>query len=469
MKRSILFFVLLSFSFMMNAQDIEGAWNGVLEVQDIKLRLVLHITAADGGYTGSLDSPDQGATGIPVDEVAFSGDTLTVKAAKLGLQYVAVFDEEKQRLEGTFEQGGMQIPLRMAREAVEVKKEPRPQDPKDFPYLAEEVSFSNESDGVTLAGTLTLPEDKKVQAVVVLISGSGPQDRNEEVGPFNHRPFLVLSDYLTRQGIGVLRYDDRGVGGSSGDRSVSTTYDYAEDAAAAVAFLRGRPDLKGAKVGLVGHSEGGMIAPIVATELAEVDFLVLLAGPGMPIDELLLLQSALISRAQGVPEDIHQANEKVLKEAYSYLKENTGLSADALQAGLESIFVNGLQHFPEETQKEIGDPQAFAREEATSMMSPWFLYFIRFDPAVYLSRVKAPVLALNGTLDLQVPAEENLAGIKKALGKAGNNQFEAIALEGLNHLFQQATTGSIEEYREIEETFNEGAMQTIVDWIRRLD
>ena len=433
------------------------------------MRLVLHIVKAGGGYIGSLDSPDQGAIGIPVDEVLFFENILTVKAPKLGLQYIAVYDEGKQSLEGTFEQGGLKIPLNMNREAVEMEREPRPQDPKDFPYLAEEVAFANEKDSATLAGTLTLPEDKNVKSVVVLISGSGPQDRNEEVSAFNHRPFLVLSDYLTRQGIGVLRYDDRGVGESAGDRTMATTYDYAKDAAAAVAYLRGRPDLKGVKVGLIGHSEGGMIAPIVATELAKVDFQVLLAAPGIPIDELMLLQSDLISRSEDVPGDIRQANQKVLAEAYTFLKTETELSPEALKEGLEQIFVEGLESFPEATQKEIGDPQAFARKEAAGLLKPWFLYFIRFDPAEFLSRVKMPVLALNGTLDLQVPAKEDLAGIEKALQKAGNNQSEIMALEGLNHLFQKATTGSVREYKEIEEPFNEAAMQIIADWIKRLD
>jgi alpha/beta superfamily hydrolase len=380
------------------------------------------------------------------------------------MTYEGTFNQEENTLEGTFAQGPGKFPLTFTREAVE--KPTRPQDPTDFPYHQEDVTFENTSDQVTLAGTLTLPKDQEVKQVVVLVSGSGPQDRNEEVGVFNHRPFLVLSDYLTRNGIGVLRYDDRGVAASTGDFGKATSEDFSKDAEAAVEYLKSRKDLAKAKVGIAGHSEGGMIAPMVASRNKAVDFIVLLAGPGIPIDELMLLQAKLISDSQGVPTEVSDVNQKALGKAYQYLRENPDKENAELKEGLVSIFKDAVKDFPPMVQAGIGDVDKFANDEAEGLLDTWFLYFIRFNPSDYLTKTNCPVYALNGTLDLQVPSKENLEGIEKSLAEAKNKAVKIEALEGFNHMFQKATTGAVSEYSQIEETFNESVMQKIATWIQ---
>lgn len=450
----------------LQAQDITGSWNGLLDIQGTQLRLVMHISETNGTYHTTLDSPDQGATDIPTDKTTFVDGQLQVEALALAMVFTGQLQEDGS-IEGTFAQGGFELPLVLGREEIEKPlAEVRPQDPTDFPYQQETVSFENiKVEAVTLAGTLTLPEGELPKAIVVLVSGSGPQDRNEEIGPFNHRPFLVLSDYLTRQGIGVLRYDDRGVAESTGDHGSATTADFASDASAAIDYLAGREDLAGVQLGIAGHSEGGMIAPMVARENEEVDFIALLAGPGTPIDELMLEQSRLISEASGVPEEVARLNRQFLGEAYAYLKAEKEQPTEEVRNGVIRILRDGIEEFPEDMKADLGDLDEFASSEAEGLLTPWFRYFITFQPATVLKEVQCPVLAINGSLDLQVPAKANLEAIENALQAGGNTNFEIFEMPGLNHLFQQATTGAVAEYGEIEETFNLAAMERIATWI----
>lgn len=267
--------------------QIVGDWNGVLKVEHTQMSIIFHIIENDGVYTATLDSPDQGAKGIPADETSFENNELkiTVNAA---ITYVGKYDASSNTIKGNFEQGGMSIPLNLSKEEVKKEINARKQEPKDYPYVQEEVEVKNEVADVVLAGTLTMPKDKKMKQVVILISGSGAQDRNADLGILNHRPFLVWSDYLTRNGIAVLRYDDRGIAKSTGDFSKATSADFANDAEAIVTYLQSREDMKDVKIGLMGHSEGGMVAPMVAARNKAVDFVVLLAGPGIATSELLL-------------------------------------------------------------------------------------------------------------------------------------------------------------------------------------
>ncbi len=452
-----------------SGQEITGTWNGALDIQGTKLRIVFHIEQSENGLQSKMDSPDQGAKGIATDKTTFENGKLIIESNTIGFKYEGELKAEENEISGNFYQSGMTLPLVLSRKAVEIKVEKRPQDPVDYPYLREEVTFENKEDGVSLAGTLSLPEGKAPKAIVILVSGSGPQNRDEEIAAFNHRPFLVLSDYLTRNGIGVLRYDDRGVGESSGTQQGATSFDFAEDAAAAVKFLRTKQAFKKTKVGMIGHSEGGMIAPIVETELADLDFIISLAGPGTTIDELLLAQSRLVSKQENVPQEMVEANHKILKPAYQYLIEHEAQSEEELKEGLRKIFEAGITYFPEETQTEIrAKEEAFLTQEVDGLVNPWFLYFIRYNPMDYWSKVDCPVLALNGKLDVQVPCDENLEGIKKGLEKGGNKNYTIQAFENLNHLFQTAETGAVSEYKEIEETFNEKPMQLMVEWINKL-
>ncbi len=471
MKKLIIFIIsLIVLAFQGHANDIIGEWSGTLEVQGTPLTIIFHIAEEDGIYKTTMDSPDQGAKGLPTDETTFENQKLSISSEKMYMLYEAELNKEGNELTGTFNQGPMELPLNLTKAEGEGRSNLRPQDPVDFPYIQEEVTFKNKTGGNhQLAGTLTMPENNKFEKVVILVSGSGPQNRDEEVAQFNHRPFLVLSDHLTRNGIAVLRYDDRGVNESEGDYRTATSKDFASDVDAAVSYLCNRKDMKNKQIGIAGHSEGGMIAPIVASENKAVDFIVLLAGPGTAIPELLMAQSEKIGKAEGAPPAVLEANAKILGPAYDYIKSNPTHDKDQLSKSLFQIIDDNFDFFPEETKKEIGaDRKSFIESQVNTLTSDWFLYFLRFEPAQYLSKVKCPVLAINGSLDLQVPAKENLAAIKAALKKAKNKQVTIKEFENQNHLFQEAKTGAPSEYKTIEETFNEGTMEYISNWINKI-
>ncbi|KAA3636762.1 MAG: alpha/beta hydrolase [Bacteroidetes bacterium] len=448
------------------AEKVLGDWNGVLEIPGMPLLIVFHILDVDGNLQSTMDSPDQGANGIPMNETTYEDEQLKIVATSLGAEYTAELNEAGDSLVGVFKQNGMTWDLIMTREEVEREEVVRPQEPKDFPYIQEEVKFKNPKGGHRLAGTLTMPNDGKFEKVVVLISGSGPQDRNEEV--LTHKPFLVLSDHLTRKGIAVLRYDDRGVAESEGEFSGATSKDFADDAAAAVAYLKGRNDMKGKAIGLVGHSEGGMIAPIVASENKDVDFIVLLAGPGIEIPELLLLQQDKIGEAEGMPEASRKTMQKMAKDIFAYIEANYDLPEEQITAGLTELVEKHYDNFTEEEKQMLGTKENFINQQTRMLVSEWYLYFTQFTPDDYLSKVKCPVLAVNGELDLQVTSKENLEGIRKSLAKAKNKNVTIHEFKGLNHLFQKTTTGAPSEYAMLEETFNEEAMNFISNWLLSL-
>ena len=289
---ALIFITLLIPSF---AQEIIGSWHGSLKVQGIELRLVFNITKTADGYQSTMDSPDQGAKGIPVSSTAFEGDKLTISMPNMGIEYKATLVKSTE-LEGTFKQGGQSFPMNMSKKEAEeaiIKKSQEPVPP--FTYYSEKVTFTNTIDNVTLSGTLTLPKKKGNFPVVVLISGSGPQNRDSEL--LGHKPFLVISDYLTKNGIGVLRFDDRGTAKSTGDFSSATSFDFSKDLEAAVNYLLTRKEVNKDQIGLIGHSEGGLIAPMVAARNKSISYLVLLAAPGQNGEELLLTQQELIGKA----------------------------------------------------------------------------------------------------------------------------------------------------------------------------
>lgn len=434
----------------LHAQDqFVGTWSGDLDVGAAQLRLVLHVELGEQGYTAALDSPDQGAFGIEASGVTATGDSLIVEFADIAGQYAGAVDAEGTSLSGSWSQGGQVFPLVL--EQGEAEQANRPQNPEaPFPYQEEEVRFAGGSDGVELAGTLTLPGGAGPHPAAILISGSGPQDRNEEI--FQHKPFLVLADYLTRRGIAVLRYDDRGVAESTGDFATATSHDFAADAEAALAYARTRTDIDPGAIGLIGHSEGGLVAPLVASRAA-VDWIVMLAGPGLPGDSLLALQVDALNEAAGMPSAQRAAT-------------------NSLQRGLMDVAVSDRD--PVAAREEIADllraevpglaeEQALAQAEA--LTSPWMRGFLRHDPRIVLRELTVPVLAVNGENDLQVLPGPNLAAIESALAEAGNQDFTTVELEGLNHLLQTSETGLVTEYGRIEETIAPSALETIGDWI----
>jgi pimeloyl-ACP methyl ester carboxylesterase len=321
---------------------------------------------------------------------------------------------------------------------------------KPYPYRDEEVAYDNKAANITLAATLTLPPGPGPFPAVLLITGSGPQDRDEAI--LGHRPFLVLADYLTRRGIAVLRADDRGVGKSGGAFGTATTVDFATDAEAGVAYLRTRPEIDAKKIGLVGHSEGGVIAPLVASRNPAVAFIVMMAGSGVPGDEIIVAQTTLMSQVSGLGADQVEKNSALERQILAIVKEEKDDAAlavklrDALQGTVR----------PEDMEQQI-----------KALSAPWYRYFLTYDPVPALKRVTCPVLAINGERDLQVPPKQNLPAIRKALESSGNTRVEVVELAGLNHLFQSAKTGLPGEYAQIEETMSPVALELIAGWIKK--
>jgi pimeloyl-ACP methyl ester carboxylesterase len=445
------------------AERYVGTWEGVLDVGSARLRLVLHVRrAGDGSMSGTLDSPDQGASEIPATEVSVSGGALRFVVASIGMTYTATLQPDGVRMAGTFVQGAAELPLELARSSEDAGTEAtpprRPQNPKPpLPYAEEEVVVPSEH-GATLAGTLTVPPGAGPFPAAVLVSGSGAQDRDETV--FGHKPFLVLSDHLTRQGIAVLRYDDRGVGSSTGDFATATSEDFATDALAAVAFLKARADI--GPVGIVGHSEGGLVGPMAAARSDDVDYVVMMAGPGLTGEEIVILQGQLIARAQGAPEASIRTNAETQRRLFEIVRTepDTAVAASRLRVALAEP-IAGL---PEDQRAQAGSPEAL-EAQVRQVNSPWFRFFLTYDPRPTLERVRVPILALNGENDLQVPAEADLREVEAALRRGGNPDATTRLLPGLNHLFQTSATGSPADYGTIEETMAPAALDAVSAWI----
>jgi len=465
-----LIFMVLTYSVF--AQNITGDWYGTLNIPGGKtLHVVFHITKSGDTYTTTFDSPDQGAAGLATDKTTVAGDKLTIEASKFNFTYNGVFLPDSSKINGTLSQGGGSGALNFTHDkpmtaTAPVARVVRPQDPKDFPYEQEEVTFTNPKAGNALAGTITMPSYGRASKIVVLITGSGPQDRNEEIIQFNHRPFLVWSDWLTRQGIAVLRYDDRGIGKSTGIFGTATSADFADDAEAAITYIQSRADLKNLKIGLMGHSEGGMIAPVVASRNKAVKFVVLLAGPGVPIDQLMLRQAADQMRVGGASPEAIQRSAATNKKIYSLIIQNPTMPSAQLKQQVDTLMYRELRANSRADLK-TQDIDAVLKQTPV-LTSPWYRYFIAFRPADYLTKVKCPVLALDGTLDMQVNSEANLAGIRESLEKGGNRNFQTVPMPGLNHMFQKAATGSVEEYSQISETVDPSALQLVSGWINHL-
>jgi len=441
------------------APGLEGAWQGSLQGM---MRLIIHIERTpDGKLKGAMNSPDQGAMGIPIDTLIATADSLRFRMRRIGGEYVAR-RVSADSLDGVWRQAGMMLPLTLKRGGIAVAAR-RPQEPaRPLPYDTVAVSFPNrEAPAVTIAGTLTVPRGKGPFPAALLISGSGPEDRDEAV--FGHRPFLVLADHLTRNGIAVLRVDDRGVGGSTGRFSTATSEDFASDALAGVEFLKTRQEIDRKRIGLIGHSEGGLIAPLAAVRSPDVAFIVLMAGPGVPGDSTILLQSAAMRRSMGAGEEWIAAEQAVLRRMVARIR--AGDSLGAMREARELVRVQ-IANLPEEQRNAIGDPDSAAAGAMQRLYSPWMRYFMSFDPRPTLQRVKVPVLAINGEKDLQVLPKENLAAIEAAFKAGGLRHYSVKELPGLNHLFQRCTQCTLLEYSQLEETIAPAALGEMTAWIQ---
>jgi fermentation-respiration switch protein FrsA (DUF1100 family) len=447
----------------------EGVWEGPLRVGPVELLLAFHLSSdKDGAWKATMDSIDQGAIGIPCDSVKVDGKKVTIELGKLKAQFEGTSSTNNTVLKGTFTQRGMKFPLSLNRvEKASTRK--RPQTPKKpYPYGAEEVVFENPKAGIKLAGTLTMPKEGGPFPAVVLVTGSGPQDRDETL--LGHKPFLVLADHLTRKGIAVLRFDDRGVGKSKGDFNKATSADFATDAFAAMEYLANRKEIDSKRIGLAGHSEGGLIAPMVAAEHPDkTDFIVMLAGTGAKGDAIIERQTQEIGKASGATREGLEVSARLQKLLMDTARSQPDeAAAKKALAGVAVAFAKKLSEAEKKALEIEGNSDEglkASEEAAATFASPWMRFFLNHDPTPVLARVKCPVLAVNGSLDLQVLPDQNMPLIEKSLKEGGNTRFKTKLFPGLNHLFQHAKTGQLSEYGQIEETMAPEVMELVASWI----
>ncbi len=461
MKKIHITFALLLYSISSFSQDITGIWNGTVKLgEDKEISFIFNIKKIDNNYVTDLSIPAQRVAGLKPQKTTFENGILQIDGTNLGIKYEGKFNTTSQQFEGKFSEGANTLPLNLKEGKLKLEsKNNRPQEPvKPYPYYEEEVVFENKEANVSLAGTLTLPGNNKKSPAVILISGSGPQDRDETFA--NHKPFWVLADHLTRQGIAVLRFDDRGVGKSTGNFSSATTKDFSTDVISAVKYLKSRSDIDTDNIGLIGHSEGGIIAPLAANQTKDVSFMVLLAATGIPGSEISLMQS-LSMRPFPVPNEAayEQAIRKAIKIAASdnelptIKKELTIHYNKTIAPILKPLVGNDAK---------VNEIIGGLIEMRTT---PWIRYFYNYNPAAEIEKLEIPVLSLNGSKDTQVNAKINQNGIRQSLIKGGNQDYKIIELEDLNHFFQECETGKMDEYQKIEQTVSPIALKEISSWI----
>jgi pimeloyl-ACP methyl ester carboxylesterase len=463
----IIAIIFLFTGLVINAQvNFSGTWNGTLNIAG-ELRLVLHITQMpDGSYSGTLDSPDQKVSGIKCDKVEAitdtSGDKLTFAINNIKVSYTGILLNDST-LSGTFTQN-VKIPLDLHRSDIPyvARVKNRPQTPKPpFPYKSEEVIYT--ANGLHYGGTITIPQGNGSFPAVLLITGSGAQDRDETI--FSHKPFAVLADALTRDGFIVLRVDDRGIGNSTGNFSASTTADFVNDVNASISYLKSRHEVNNKKIGLLGHSEGAMIAPMVASQRKDINFIVLLAAPGVKIVNLMAEQNAAVMKSMGI-DSVLAENYKPL---YSQLVNAIVSAPDTATATRNALqVINSQSKMDSAALSKLGiyDKEFYVKQMVTVCSAPWFKYFIQFDPQPYLTKLKkVKVLALNGSKDIQVVSQQNLPAVRSALVAGSTRTFEVKEMPGLNHLFQTCAKCTVAEYGQLEETMAPLALQTITGWL----
>ncbi len=441
-------------------QELDGRWEGSLEVAGQVLTIAVEFETSDGSLKAKIDIPQQGAMGIPLTNVRY--DTPRVHLELPAGPGLAVFDGEHDddTIAGEFSQAGFVGTFTLTRAdgapALDVAPEP-------VPYAEHEVSFDHGD--ITLAGTLTVPPTRGPHPAVVMISGSGPQNRDEEL--FGFKPFRIIADHLTRRGIAVLRYDDRGVGGSTGDVMLATSDDFAQDVSAAVSFLEQRTDIAPNAIGLIGHSEGAIIAPLVASRSDRVAFIVLLAGTAVTGEQILYAQGELIARANGASETEIRTQKAAQRRSFEVVRSDSGWKE--LEDYLREQASHAVGMMTEEERSAIRDMDVFldtqVKAQVRMIRTPWFRDFLDYDPVTALERVRVPVLALFGELDLQVPPSVNTEPMAAALAAAQNADVTIRVLPKANHLFLEAKTGSPQEYAGLKKEFVASFLDTIAEWI----
>lgn len=439
-------------------------WKGTfVPEKGVELEMGIKIfRSTEGELTAKLDSYSQGVTDLPV-EFEKKGNTYIVKYPAASLEYSGVLDESKEKLLGTLKQGSSEHKLDFIKtDFGNAPRFDRPQTPRaPFPYESKEVKFENSKQVATLAGTLTVPSGEGPFPVAIMISGSGASDRDESF--FGHKPFMVIADDLTRQGIAVLRFDDRGRGESTGEYSGATSADLATDVEAGIEFLKKHPKIDVDKIGLIGHSEGGLIAPMIAAERDDVHFIVLLAGPGVNGGVILKSQSTAMMKAAGESEEKLKANQQIHDAILSLIKKNPKLTSDEIEAASTAY----LESVENETTRKLMEPSA--KQLVAILKSKWVRFFVQHEPAKTLGKVKCHVLAMNGEKDLQVLCDLNLDPIERALKKSSAASFQVVRLPDMNHMFQETDgSGTPGDYGKIEESFSPKALRIIRDWVKEV-
>lgn len=444
--------------FSAHAQEVTGYWKGVL---NDRIHLLVHLTKNPAGkYEGSIENTDNESGPVPLSAIFATSRSLQLQANQVGGRFEGKWDEKQHAWTGKWSMQGQTLPLSLTRTDApppKPKDVPKPQDEAitrgPLPYRQRDVNFENRAAHVRLAGTLTLPPGKGPFPAVVLVSGTGANTRDEVSA--GHKIFLVLADALTRKGVLVLRYDKRGVGNSTGNYSDATTADFASDAKAAVDWLAALPDVDPRHIGVIGHSEGGVIAPMVAVADKNVAFVVMLAGPGVRGDKLFVEQAAGVALASGAPLAYVEKRRAFDQTLYSAVVNAP--DREAAMRGVQAVVARGLA-------EKIIEPQE-AENLPNQVTGPWMSQFLKLDPGIALGKIHVPVLALNGSLDLAVPAKLNLPAIRRALKQ--DHDATVLELPGLNHLFQTAKTGAPSEFARIGETMAPSALSTITDWVQR--
>ena len=447
MKTKIL--IPLLFVVLQSHAQIEGYWKGKINFSEQEVEMAFDIKATENGFSATFDVPSQGGFDIHVDETTFQDGHLQLTMSAMDASYSGTLKEGV--IEGEFTQRGVTFPLNLAKAEKNDRKKARPQDPQPpFNYRIEEVSFVNGKEGNTLTGTLTIPEGKGPFTAVILVSGSGQQNRDEEIE--GHRPFGVIADYLTRRGIAVLRYDDRGMGGSTGEVMAATSLDFSYDTEAAFDYLRSRKEINASKIGILGHSEGGIINFMVAARRPEVAFLISLAGPAVNGIEILKAQSEAMLKASGYSEEMIAFTQNSNKQLFDIVEaSNDREEADSLLRQL----VKGWGYNEELTEQTV-----------SQMTMPWMYYFLKYDPTEAIVKTNCPALLLNGSKDLQVIASQNLPAYEKIIADYGKTNLTLRELPDLNHLFQHCDTGLLEEYSNIDETISPEVLELIVGFVK---
>ncbi len=450
----VLLLTLLLYPQLSAQQEFDGRWEGAITISGIELQIIVTFKSAGNAISGTIDIPPQGAVGLPLTNIKAS--TPKIHFELQAGPGIALFDGNLKdgSIQGDFSQAGAKGTF--ALKSVTLV-------PETVPYKQEEVIVYNGD--IKLAGTLTLPVDPGPFPAVVMITGSGPQNRDEDL--FGFKPFKIIADYCTRHGIAVLRYDDRGVGGSTGNIPESTSEDFAGDVLQAVKYLQGRSEINPKSIGLCGHSEGGLIAPMVASRTNDIAFIIMIAGPGVGGQEILSEQLRLIMRANGLSESGIEKEVALQKKVLTAVVSHA--PASELKENIRKLAKEEIESMSEEQRKAVGNIDQYVEKVAdaqiTAMQSRWFRFFIAYDPVPALEKVHCPVLAIFGERDLQVPSDLNKPKIEAALLRAGNNDVTVRIFPKANHLFQSAETGSPTEYERLKKEFVPGFLDTMTEWI----